>query len=66
MKKQKIIKKWSYNLRKNKNEEEKNKNNFQKEIIYYNKNLFTMENNGINNNKYIRRNLFRKIIKKKI
>ena len=58
-------KKWSYNLRKNKNEEEKNKNNFQKEIIYYNKNLFTMENNGINNNKYIRRNLFRKIIKKK-
>ena len=26
-------KKWSYNLRKNKNEEEKNKNNFQKEII---------------------------------
>ena len=24
-----------------------------------------MENNGINNNKYIRRNLFRKIIKKK-
>ena len=60
-----MMKKWIFNLRKNKKEEQKNKKYEPQEIIYYNKDIsFNSEKNENNN---IRKKLFQKInIKKNI